>query len=268
MNACALCVAAEVQRAYRDFRFERGVVTYADQVALAVELMRQPDVARRIREKNYRVILDEAQDTDPQQFFVLLEITRPWKRRESGAKRAKSPPRPGHFCMVGDFQQSIYRDPADLARYRVLHERLIEDRRCGRAQVLRHLPARPGATGFRQRTFPENSQQLCRAGRIRRAQCPPGILAGQAIRLDLGSEVDLSHVGVAAGRAGSARAGGMVAGRRALRSCAPSRGDRWRSCRPAKRGCGRCAMLCSRSVFPPRCNRNPISARKTRPMPG
>src|SRR5437879_4533665 len=62
VNACALCVAAEVQRDYREFRLERGLVTYADQVALAGELMRLPDVARRIREKTYRAILDEAQD--------------------------------------------------------------------------------------------------------------------------------------------------------------------------------------------------------------
>ena len=82
VNACALCVAAEVQHDYREFRLERGLVTYADQVALAGELMRLPDVARRIREKNYRVILDEAQDTDPQQFFVLLEIARPPHARD------------------------------------------------------------------------------------------------------------------------------------------------------------------------------------------
>src|SRR5262249_13080376 len=120
VNACALCVTAEVQRDYREFRLERGLVTFADQVALAAELMNQPDVARRVREKNYRVILDEAQDTDPQQFFVLLEIGRP-----PGTLDAESPPRPGHFCMVGDFQQSIYRDPADLAHYRRLHDALV-----------------------------------------------------------------------------------------------------------------------------------------------
>ena len=192
VNACALCVAAEVQRAYRDFRFERGVVTYADQVALAVELMRRPDVARRIREKNYRVIVDEAQDTDPQQFLVLLEITRPLEATGIWREARQAPPRPGHFCMVGDFQQSIYRDPADLARYRVLHDRLIEDRRRGRAQVLRHLPARPGATGFRQRHLPRNSQQLRRAGRIRRAQCPPGYSSGPGDAARSRREVDLA----------------------------------------------------------------------------
>src|SRR6185437_13090127 len=40
----------------------------------------------------------------------------------------RSPPRPGHFCMVGDFQQSIYRERADLNYYRVVHEALIADK--------------------------------------------------------------------------------------------------------------------------------------------
>src|SRR5207237_470202 len=73
----ALCVAAEVQRDFRDFRVERGLVTYPDQVALADELLQHPVAARRLREENFRVILDEAQDTDPAQFSVLTEITRP-----------------------------------------------------------------------------------------------------------------------------------------------------------------------------------------------
>src|SRR5215469_7755972 len=66
--------------------------------------MRLPDVARRIRSNNYRVILDEAQDTDPQQFFVLLEVSRSteatgaWMEDPAGL----AGPRPGHFCMVGD----------------------------------------------------------------------------------------------------------------------------------------------------------------------
>ena len=66
-----MCVAAEVQRDYRDFRLERGVLTYADQIALADELMQHPIAGRRMREENFRVILDEAQDTDPAQFSVL-----------------------------------------------------------------------------------------------------------------------------------------------------------------------------------------------------
>src|SRR5882724_375011 len=101
-SACASCVAAEVQRDYREFRLARSAITYSDQVALAAELLRLPDVAKRIRGKNYRVILDEAQDTDPQQFFVLLEITRSteatgaWMEDPAGL----AGPRSGHFCMV------------------------------------------------------------------------------------------------------------------------------------------------------------------------
>jgi ATP-dependent exoDNAse (exonuclease V) beta subunit len=123
----ALCVAAEVQRDYRDFRLERGVVTYADQIALADELLQQPAAAARIREQNYRVILDEAQDTDPAQFSVLTEITRPPDATGRWLETLAAPPRAGHFCMVGDFQQSIYRDRADLNKYRAIHAALLRD---------------------------------------------------------------------------------------------------------------------------------------------
>ncbi|MEY2575960.1 MAG: CRISPR-associated exonuclease Cas4, partial [Verrucomicrobiota bacterium] len=77
VNQTAICVAAEVQRDYRNFRLERGVVTYADQIALADELLQHPEAAHRIRQLDPIVILDEAQDTDPAQFSVLLEMTRP-----------------------------------------------------------------------------------------------------------------------------------------------------------------------------------------------
>ena len=73
----ATCVAAEVQRNYLDFRLDHGLVTYGDQIALAKELLQHPVAAQRIREENFRVILDEAQDTEPSQFAVLLEATRP-----------------------------------------------------------------------------------------------------------------------------------------------------------------------------------------------
>lgn len=125
LNCCSLSVAAEVQGAYRAFRLEKGLVTYADQVALAGELLQNEVAARRIRGRNYRVILDEAQDTDPQQFGLLLEITRPVEATGVWPEVAEFPPRAGHFCMVGDFQQSIFGDRADLAHYRRIHEKLV-----------------------------------------------------------------------------------------------------------------------------------------------
>ena len=118
MNRTAICVAAEVQRDYRNFRLERGVVTYADQIALADEFLQHPDAARVFANSILIIILDEAQDTDPAQFSVLLEMTRPPEATGRWIETQIDPPRPGHFCMVGDFQQSIYHDRADLAHYR------------------------------------------------------------------------------------------------------------------------------------------------------
>ena len=121
----AICVAAEVQRDYREFRLERGLVTYGDQIALAKELLQHPVAAPRIREENLHVILDEAQDTEPAQFSVLLETTRPPSATGDWMETHTDPPRTGHFCMVGDFQQSIYRERADLNYYRKVHEALV-----------------------------------------------------------------------------------------------------------------------------------------------
>jgi ATP-dependent helicase/nuclease subunit A len=127
ISQAALHVAAEVQKAYRDFRVERGLVTYGDQIALARELMQHPVAAPRIREENFRVILDEAQDTEPAQFSVLLEAARPPGASGEWMETRSDPPRSGHFCMVGDFQQSIFRDRAELNYYRAVHEVFISE---------------------------------------------------------------------------------------------------------------------------------------------
>ena len=192
VNALAVCVVAEVHRAYREFRFERGMVTYADQVALAGQLMRQPNVVRRIRDNNYRVILDEAQDTDPQQFLVLLEVTRPTDAPGIWRETRLAPPRPGHFCMVGDFQQSIYRTPSDLTRYRELHEQLIAD---GAAEELTfsvtfRLDQAP--LDFINATFPTILNNTAGQVQFVPLNARPEILSGQIIRFDLKSEVDLT----------------------------------------------------------------------------
>jgi ATP-dependent exoDNAse (exonuclease V) beta subunit len=126
--AAATCVAAEVQLDYLNFRLEHGLVTYDDQIALAEELLQHPIAAPRIREESFRVILDEAQDTEPLQFSVLLEATRPPGARGIWLQDRHLGPRPGHFCMVGDFQQSIYWQRADLNYYRTVHQALIADK--------------------------------------------------------------------------------------------------------------------------------------------
>jgi ATP-dependent helicase/nuclease subunit A len=191
-SACASCFAKEVQRDYRDFRLTRGAITYRDQVDLAVELLRLPDVAKPIREKNYRVILDEAQDTDPAQFFVLTEMTRPVEARGEWLNRKVNPPRPGHFSMVGDFQQSIYRDPQDLVHYRELHDVLVET---GAAEELKFsvtFRLDQAQLDFVNATFVKILNNT--EGQIEFIELSPRseILPGQVIRFELGDDVDLS----------------------------------------------------------------------------
>src|SRR5213080_2205183 len=201
-SGCASCVASELQRDYREFRLARGAITYPDQVALAAELLRLPEVAKRIREKNYHVIVDEAQDTDPQQFFVLLEITRPVEATGEWlqTKRDGPPspgygaagPRAGHFCMVGDFQQSIYRDPADLNQYRELHRTLIST---GAAEELRFsvtFRLDQAQLDFVNDTFPKILTNTEGQVEFVELSARPEILPGQVIRFDLGGDIDAS----------------------------------------------------------------------------
>jgi ATP-dependent helicase/nuclease subunit A len=190
-SACASCVAADLQREYREFRLARGAITYQDQVALAAELLRLPDVAKRIREKNHRVIVDEAQDTDPQQFFVLLEATRPVGASGEWLQTKRDEPRAGHFCMVGDFQQSIYRNPADLNHYRELHRILVST---GAAEELKFsvtFRLDQAQLDFVNHTFPTILNNT--EGQVGFVQLSPRpeILPGQVIQFDVG-DVDAS----------------------------------------------------------------------------
>jgi ATP-dependent helicase/nuclease subunit A len=190
-SACASCVAAEVQRDYRDFRLARGAITYADQVALATELLRLPDVAKRIREKNYRVILDEAQDTDPSQFFVLLEMTRPPDAHGEWFQDQHLPPRPGHFSMVGDFQQSIYRNPYGLNHYCQLHKALINARAAEELKFSVTFRLDRAQLDFVNETFPKilnNEQDQVEFVEL---SPRPEILPGQVVCFELDAEVDL-----------------------------------------------------------------------------
>lgn len=120
-------MAVEVAADYRNFRQTQGQLTYDDQIDLAYDLVRDPRAGRQLREEEYRVILDEAQDTDPAQFAILLELARPVEAQGLWLETGGVPPAPGRFCMVGDPQQSIYGSRADLAHYAAVRERLLRD---------------------------------------------------------------------------------------------------------------------------------------------
>ena len=135
LNAAAGCLAVQIARAYRDYRLDKGLMTFRDQIYWCRRLVTDPVVLNRLRMRGYLVILDEAQDTDAEMFTILTEITRP-----AGAVPGAWPgeadapgPEPGRFCFVGDDQQAIYGERADLAVYR----RYIDAFRAGNAG--RHL---------------------------------------------------------------------------------------------------------------------------------
>ncbi len=186
IDQAALCVAAEVQRDYREFRIERGLLTYDDQIALALELTKHPKIGPEIRDKSFRVILDEAQDTDPRQFSLLLELARPVRAGlASGETDPEFAPRAGHFCMVGDFQQSIYRDRADLSKYRRIHETLVET---GAAEALQFsVTFRLDTTqlDFVNETFREILNDRDQQVAFVELNPRPQVLPGQVVRLNL-----------------------------------------------------------------------------------
>src|SRR5437867_5251234 len=178
-------VAAEVQRDYLDFRLDHGLVTYGDQIALAEELLQHSIAAQRIREENFRVILDEAQDTEPLQFSVLLEATRPSEARGLWLQNQHLGPRPGHFCMVGDFQQSIYRERADLNYYRAVHEALIADKHVESLELAVTFRLDQKQLDFVNETFREILNNKDGQVRFVELQPRPKILPGKVIRLPL-----------------------------------------------------------------------------------
>ena len=184
--AAATCVAAEVQRDYLNFRLDHGLVTYDDQIALAEELLQHPVAAQRIREESFRVILDEAQDTEPLQFSVLLEVTRPPEAKGLWLQDRHLGPRPGHFCMVGDFQQSIYWQRADLNYYRAVHEALISDKNGESLEFAVTFRLDQKQLDFVNETFREILNNKDGQVRFVELQPRPNILPGKVIRVPLG----------------------------------------------------------------------------------
>jgi ATP-dependent helicase/nuclease subunit A len=120
LGDAAAALAAELAERYRAWRFQRGVQTYSDQIDAAISVLGNSDLLDRVRREGWRIILDEAQDTDPQQFAVLVEIARPPGARCGewpAATGSGAGPRAGHFCMVGDGQQAIYGRRADIGNF-------------------------------------------------------------------------------------------------------------------------------------------------------
>jgi ATP-dependent exoDNAse (exonuclease V) beta subunit len=90
----------KMAEAYQRFRLKNFAATYDDMRHAARKLLGHTDIVDCLRKRNYRVLLDEAQDTTADDFEFFLQIV-PQDSVRNG-------PRQGYFSLVGDAQQSIY----------------------------------------------------------------------------------------------------------------------------------------------------------------
>ncbi|MGA8658629.1 MAG: UvrD-helicase domain-containing protein [Chthoniobacterales bacterium] len=100
--------ADRLSRSFRTWCSQQGILSYADQIDVCVELLKQRDVLDQVRRRECIVIVDEAQDTDTRMFQVFIELTRPPGERFGDWPGSGKPPLPGRFCLVGDPRQTIY----------------------------------------------------------------------------------------------------------------------------------------------------------------
>lgn len=68
--------AATALNSFDTFKRERGLLDFADQEALALDLLRRPEVRARLRERFDILMVDEFQDTSPIQLAIFLELAR------------------------------------------------------------------------------------------------------------------------------------------------------------------------------------------------
>lgn len=132
LNHVTLNAAIKISKLFQEFRLEKRLITHDDIISLTFELTRNTDALAKIRSEDLRVILDEAQDTDRNQFSILLAIVPEAKPTTCDERLVPSLisnfPKQGAFCMVGDPEQSIYSSRADLPTYMQIHNALIDSK--------------------------------------------------------------------------------------------------------------------------------------------
>jgi len=186
----ALEFGRRVANDFAAFRLREGVMTYDDQVRLALELLETPAVHDELRRERWSVLLDEAQDTDRNQFKVLMRVA------GLDAEGGQAPDQT--FCIVGDFQQAIWAPRSDLALYRQIHSDMTAEPtglvvelqvtfRCDRAIIefvnqLFHplLDAAEGQAQFVQLRARDEAGE----GQVVRLTCPPAPLMERKMSAD------------------------------------------------------------------------------------
>jgi ATP-dependent helicase/nuclease subunit A len=121
LRAGAYAFGRQVANRYETFRLAEGIMTYDDQVRVALRVLENDAVRRELEQDRVSVLLDEAQDTDLRQFDVLLRV--------AGLKPEPNQAQNQTFCIVGDFQQAIWAPRSDLAVYQAVHNEISAEPR-------------------------------------------------------------------------------------------------------------------------------------------
>lgn len=80
------------QEEYDKIKSEQNVIDFNDMERYAVEILRDPVIASEVRDRHEYVFVDEFQDTNYVEFFIISTLTKPER-----------------LFVVGDVKQSIYR---------------------------------------------------------------------------------------------------------------------------------------------------------------
>jgi len=128
--ALAVRLARAAALEFTAHRHRTGKLDFQDLLVLAAELLRtQPEVRRDLGTRYRRLLVDEFQDTDPQQAEIMLLLASEPVGAEASdvagpADWRHAVPRAGALFVVGDPKQSIYRfRRADIQLYGLVKER-------------------------------------------------------------------------------------------------------------------------------------------------
>jgi ATP-dependent exoDNAse (exonuclease V) beta subunit len=174
VRAAGLAYARRIANAYEAFRLGEAVMTYDDQVRLALRVLADPRAREELAAERISVLLDEAQDTDPRQFDVL--------RLVAGLGADAAQPADQSFSIVGDFQQAIYAPRSDLRRYRQVHDEISVEPR-GTSSVFRvTFRCDAAIIDFVNRVFPSVLNEALGQSRFERLIARDNAGAGQVLR--------------------------------------------------------------------------------------
>ncbi len=139
LSVHAFYLVQQLAQQYFHFRVRKGYLIHEDLIRLFQELLTREEVIQYFKQRTISVILDEAQDTDAEQFQLLLK----WISLNPA----------NQFSMMGDPQQAIY-TRANIQQYLSTHSTLTRDGFCQKLVFTNTFRCPPGIVSYLNETFP------------------------------------------------------------------------------------------------------------------